>query len=166
MKWLKAGLAFTAVALIGLYLMLKLLFALLVQGFWLLVAAGAVVLAVRVWRRYRSGQSNGAGTEARGDAEAPAPVLESDPKSAHVAVGTGLDRDLPTRSQLPLLAHKDRSYVAVGREHGFTAARSDAYLRLDDVSATRPFPATGDHSALVARYSARRRAERTRSTRP
>lgn len=167
MKWLKAGLTFTAVALIGLYLLLKLLFALLVQGFWLLVAAGAVVLAVRVWRRHRHGRSNEIRNLAPGDAAAPAGVIGSDAEPApQGAASTDLDRERPARSHLPLLAHKDRSYVVVGREHGFTADRSEAYLRLDDVSAPRPVPGAGDHSALVARYSARRRAERTRSTRP
>ncbi|QSN49598.1 hypothetical protein [Mycobacteroides abscessus] len=156
MKWLKAALTFMAVALIGLYLLLKLLFTLLIEGFWFLAAVGAVVLVVQIWRHHRQTRSRAA----RSDAAPPAVV---DPE---VRQQTGAERELHPRAQLAVLAHKDRSYVVVGRDHGFTAARSDAYLRLGDAPPPRSVPVEGDHSALVARYSARRRAERTRSTRP
>lgn len=161
MKWLKAALALMAVTLISLYLVLKLLLTLLVEGFWFLVAAVVIALAVHLWRRHHQGRSHGKHSEAAPRAAVADPGTEPEPRQQADA-----ERELHSRSHLALLGHKDRSYVVVGRDHGFTAGRSDAYLRLGDIAPTRRSSAEGDHSALVARYSARRRAERTRSTRP
>lgn len=69
----------------------------------------------------------------------------------------------PARALPSVQTHKHRSYVVVGRDHGFTAPATEGYLRLD--AATPCAPATADHSALLARHLGRR-PSRSRSTRP
>ncbi|SHW37041.1 hypothetical protein [Mycobacteroides abscessus] len=151
----KAMLALAGLAVTALWVSAMLLVALievLIKALIPIAVVIAVYLILRARRRHAP--------QAAGPTTTTGPVQQLSKVPAEPAPPKTI---APARALPSVQTHKHRSYVVVGRDHGFTAPATEGYLRLD--AATPCAPATADHSALLARHLGRR-PSRSRGTRP